>query len=428
MTAEPAPPVRRGVTFDEGTAFWMGIALIGVLFLTSAAPTPMYVVYQQRWHFSSATLTAVFAVYSVTVIAALTLLGHASDRLGRRRVLTSGLLLVLVGLTLFACARSLAWLFAARSVQGLGVGISSTALGAQVIEVQPKRSLNLAATATSMSSGLGMAIGALGAGLFIDDVADARHSLYIVLLALCASALVLGRGLPETVTSRTGNWVRWPPFVHAPVESHKIFALYCSGTVATWAIGGLYLSLGPSIAAQLLHSRSHMVGGLVVFELGIVGGFASLLARRGPRHRQIGLGATVLVLGLAMVMVSVDRSSTSLFFGGSAVLASGWGLMNASTYRSLLAMAEPGRRAELLTAVYIVSYLAFSVPSVLAGIATDHIGLRTTTLIFGCCTAVLAVLAGAGLVTFERGATNPAIARTVVERASDPCRHVDCSN
>lgn len=401
--------VCRGAAFEGGTAFWLGTALFGTLFLTSSAPTPMYIVYQQRWHFSSAALTGVFAVYSVTVIVALVLLGPASDRLGRRRVLSGGLLLVIIGLALFALARDLAWLFAARSMQGLGVGVSSTALGAQVVEVQPARSLDLAATATSMASSVGMAVGSLGAGLFIEDVASARMSLYVVLLALCGAALLLARGLPETVTSFNGNWLRWPPSVHAPVRSRRIFALYSTGTIATWAIGGLYLSLGPSIVTQVLHSRSQIIGGLIVFELGIVGGLTSLLARRGSRQRQIGAGAAALVIGLGIVMYSVECSSTSMFFAGSAVLAAGWGLMNASTYRSLLALAEGGKRAEMLTVIYIVSYLAFSVPSVLAGFATDHIGLRTTTLIFGCCAAVLASAAATGLVIFERSAIEQVI-------------------
>lgn len=37
--------------------------------------------------------------------------------------------------------------------------------------------------------------------------------------------------------------------------------------IAVWALGGLYLSLGPSLAAQVPGSPSRLWGGLVIFPL-----------------------------------------------------------------------------------------------------------------------------------------------------------------
>jgi len=63
-----------------------------VLFLAaSAAPTPLYRVYQARWGFSATTLTAVFAVYVVFLLITVLILGSLSDHVGRRPVIITAL-------------------------------------------------------------------------------------------------------------------------------------------------------------------------------------------------------------------------------------------------------------------------------------------------------------------------------------------------
>jgi hypothetical protein len=47
----------------------------GAVLYASAAPTPLYRVYQAEWGFSTATLTAVFAIYVLFVLATLLIFG-----------------------------------------------------------------------------------------------------------------------------------------------------------------------------------------------------------------------------------------------------------------------------------------------------------------------------------------------------------------
>ncbi|MGD0247249.1 MAG: hypothetical protein ABSB59_43955, partial [Streptosporangiaceae bacterium] len=50
-------------------------SLIVALLASSAAPTPLYAIYQARWHFTPITTTVVFGVYAVAVLVALLTLG-----------------------------------------------------------------------------------------------------------------------------------------------------------------------------------------------------------------------------------------------------------------------------------------------------------------------------------------------------------------
>jgi hypothetical protein len=46
------------------------------------------------------------------------------------------------------------------------------------------------------------------------------------------------------------------------------------------------------------------------------------------------------------------------------------------------ARAAPDQRARLIAAIFIVCYLAFSVPVVVAGVAVTHVGLHLTALVY----------------------------------------------
>jgi MFS family permease len=62
-------------------------------------------------------------------------------------------------------------------------------------------------------------------------------------------------------------------------------------------------------------------------------------------------------------------------------------------YRTTVAAAASDDRAGLITAIYVVSYLATGIPTVLAGFAASHYGLRQTALVYSMAVAVLAAVA-----------------------------------
>ena len=70
--------------------------------MRAGAPSPLYPVYQATWHFSAATLTVVFAVYAVALLAAFLVAGRLSDYLGRKPVIVVALLIEAAAMACFA--------------------------------------------------------------------------------------------------------------------------------------------------------------------------------------------------------------------------------------------------------------------------------------------------------------------------------------
>ncbi len=110
---------RGGAGVSRRVAFWLLALVFAATMLGTTLPTPLYVIYQARWHFSSAMVTVTFAVYAAGVLAALLLAGRSSDQAGRKPVLAAAL-----GLSALSTAA-----FAAFSLLGLFAALAPTFLG-----------------------------------------------------------------------------------------------------------------------------------------------------------------------------------------------------------------------------------------------------------------------------------------------------------
>ena len=105
-------------------------------------------------------------------------------------------------------------------------------------------------------------------------------------------------------------------------------------------------------------------------------------------------GCLALLAGAVMTLAAIETASAAAFLAGAAVAGAGFGTgYFLGAYRILTLLAGPGQRASLITAIWIVYYLAFSVPVVIAGVATTHFGLHQTSVVYSAALAVLAAAA-----------------------------------
>ena len=382
-TDAPASLTRRRPLF-------LAMAGVVVLFLAaSSVPSPLYVVYQQMWGFSAATLTLVFAVYVLFLLLSLLVGGGLSDHLGRRPVLGTALAVQTVAVLLFLLAQNVAMLFVARAVQGVATGAAITVMAATLVDLSPAR----AGLANAVTPLAGLALGALGCGLLVEYAPAPTRLVYVLLLvgfALVAGVLVV---LPETAPRRPGALASLRPRVGVPPALRGQVATIVPVLVASWALGGLYLSLGPSVAAGPFGLRSHVVGGLVVTLLCGVGALtAVVLYRRVPERLLVPAGG-LLALGTAVSLVGLALSTAVLAAIGTVVAGVGFGAAALACFGTLARIAPPERRGELMAVAYTVSYLAFSLPAVIAGAAAVGVGLRPVALVYGGVVALLGLVA-----------------------------------
>jgi hypothetical protein len=210
-----------------------------------------------------------------------------------------------------------------------------------------------------------------------------------------------------------------------PRPARGTFAAAVPCIVAGWALGGLYLSLGPSLAAQATGSANLLWGGLVIFLLCGTGAVAAFALRSISSRVTMLAGCLFLLAGMAVTFGAIAAAASAAFLAGTAVAGVGFGLAFLGSFRVITALAEPDDRAGLVAAIYIVGYLAFSVPALIAGVATTAFGLHSTALVYSASLAVLAA-AALGLLLLRRdGKPDVPAVRSVM--SPGPCTTPPCS-
>lgn len=226
--------------------------------------------------------------------------------------------------------------------------------------------------------------------------------LYLVYWFLIAGFAVAAAGVALMREPSTARAVlRVLPRVGVEPAVRPAFLTALPILIAGWAVGGFYLSLGPSLVLRLAQTSNRLLGGLGIFVLCGVGAACIVAARSWPADRSMSRGATALVAGLLLTVASIYAGSPGLFIVTTAVTGVGFGIAWLGVLQSLVLRASVTGRGALLAAVFIVAYVSFAVPAVVAGYLVTRIGLHDAALWYGGAVGLLAV---AGLVGTGRSA------------------------
>ncbi len=315
----------------------LGITFIDILGFSILIPILPY--YVQHFGASFVVVGLLFATFALCQFVGGPLWGNVSDRIGRKRVLLVSQAGATVGWLMLAFAPSLAWVFAARAVEGISGGnISVTqAYVADRVAIE-QRSQAFAWVGAAFSAGF--VLGPLAGGLLLD------HFGYRVPFLLAAGLQVITLiatifFLPEKVAAEAdkgssatyGDIVRYlvDPTVSAVLVQKLAYSL---GLYAWFAVFALVLKVllgfGPSQSSYFF-----AVFGVssIVFQLGVVGRLSARIGVRATSN--IGFAAACLFfLSVPFIHNVTELFLTQILFA-FALSVSG------ATLAALLADAAP---------------------------------------------------------------------------------------
>ncbi|MFD0417902.1 MFS transporter [Streptomyces sp. NPDC127108] len=334
-------------------------------------------------------LTVVFALYVVGLLGSLLTVGALSDHLGRRPVLAAAIALEMVALVLFLSAGNVVVLAAARVLQGIATGAATTTLSATLVDLEPPHARGRAGVVTSVAPLTGLALGAIGSGFLVEFGPAPTRLVYALLLGAMVLAAALTAVLPETSPRRPGAVASLRPRAALPAHLRADIVPVVPAMIAGWALAGLFLSLGPSVAAQLLGLHSRLVGGVVVTLLAGTGALTVAALRSRSASVLLAPSSALLGLGVLTALAGIVADLVWLCAVGTVVAGVGLGASVLATFGSFARIARPHERSALFASANIICYLGNSVPAVLGGIAVTALGLRTATEIYALTIVVI---------------------------------------
>ncbi len=379
MTSFPTRPASR-------KAFWCGGFALFVLIVGTNLPSPLYAVYAQRFGFSPAVLTLIFATYAATLVPALLLAGSAADTWGYRRVLLPGLAAALAGALVFGFADSTGLLFLARALQGAAVGASSGALTAALVRTEPAGNTGRASLVTSLATTGAGGLGPVIAGASAAWLPAPTRTCYLiesVALIVAAAGLLT---LPST-SGRTGTaWRISLP--HVPDAVRSSFAKACAVSFMGWAVTAVFLSIVPSYVGSLTGNHNLVLAGVSSGLVLLVAALSQLFVTRvaAPRLQQTGL--VILAAGLAVLLVAGATRLLSLVVASALIAGIGQGLAFMGAVRHANQIAPKDTHAAVISAFYVATYLGVGVPVIGVGLLATVTSTTTAVDVF----AVIALL------------------------------------
>lgn len=373
-------------------AFAATAGALAVFFFAAGAPSPLFPLYQAEWGFPTWMVTLAFGVYAIALLLALLVLGSLSDYVGRRPVLIGSLVAELGGMIMFLLSPSIIWLIIARIMQGVATAAATTAFSASMLELAPPGRNRLAAALTGTLPPTGLGLGALFSGLLATFTGSALTSVWIVLIVLTVAALAFAVITPEASTPMTGALASLRPHVAVPAQAARLFTATLPSQVAAWMISALFIGLLPTVLRLSFRIDRPLTSGVIAFVEQAAAGIVPLVLSRVRPQRVLAFGGVATVAGLLLFIAGISSQQLALLWVSAVVAGAGVGSLFTGTIRSLVPLAADDERAELFSAIYIVSYLAFGIPAIGAGLLIGTVGIAATSIGFGIVVIAAAAL------------------------------------
>ncbi|KQV41172.1 multidrug MFS transporter [Massilia sp. Root335] len=396
MTPQPAavpadglPPARRRWAM---TALMTGVSMASLD--TAIANTALPELARQL-HAGAAASVWIVNIYQLAMVATLLPFAALGERIGYRRVATSGLALFTLASLFCALATNLPLLVAARLLQGLGasalMGVTTAMMRAIYPARQQGQGFGLNALVVAVAFAVGPTVASMilafaswpwlfainvpiGAAAFLlarrvlPDNARAAHD-FDAGAALCNAGafglliLLLGDAAHGAAPVRlaleaAGTFTCFAlllrrqrghaaPILPTDLLARPLFALSALTAVCTFAVQSLAFVALPFHFEQVL-GRSPVETGFLLTPwpvlVGIMGPISGRLSDRYPSGLMAGIGLLVLCAGMLALLWMPDAPSTFSIAWRMAVCGAGFGLFQAPNMKAIMGSA-PRERA-----------------------------------------------------------------------------------
>ncbi|SMQ71529.1 MFS transporter [Agreia sp. VKM Ac-1783] len=372
-------PARR--EWGRRGSFWAAAIVVALCLWASGAPSTLYPSYAAEWNLSPVVTTSIFGTYPVALLLVLLLAGGISDTIGRRRAMLIGVGLIVASAFVFAIAPNVGFLFAGRTLQGVGTGFALGAASAALVENNLSTNPRFASVLTTVSTSTGLTLVLFVSGGLAQYAPWPLQLSFWVLFVLAGLSFVvvwfMRRDNPVPAAGPDGRPVRWKPSgIHVPRSLLRTFIASTLGVIVAYSVGAIFLSLGASMARDLTGTTNLLIVGALLAISSVVIGVTALLLQRVPAHVSLIVGAVISIAGLGVMELTAAQGSIVLFVVWCIVGGVGYSFVFTGGLTLLNRTALPEHRGGTLSLLYLFSYLLQAITAVVAGALATALGLN----------------------------------------------------
>ncbi|GAA1342367.1 MFS transporter [Arthrobacter roseus] len=372
--------------------------VFSVLLIGANLATPIYPLLQAKLGLSAFDVTVAFSTYVLALIAGLLLMGHWSDHMGRRAALVVAVFVGIIGGLVFSMADGLLTLSLGRALQGASVALATGASSAALREMLPHRP-EWASRFTLLASAGGVAAGPVIGGLLsiLPDPTRVPFQLHVAVLVLMLIPLLALKARPAISPAMDGPMKALKPRV--PTVSKEAGSTFWMASIIgflSFSVFGFTLSLAPTYFAEIAHASSPASVGILAAIVLMASAVSQLIAMRGRFVVPVGL--CFMAAGVALIPVAGMLGSLPLLIGACIAAGSGQGFAFRVAFNDVALKVESSRHAQIISMLYVITYLGSALPVLGLGMAAGIWGLPASVAFFsGAIALACLLLAGVAL-------------------------------
>jgi MFS family permease len=343
---------------------WPGLVLFAVAWGANHF-VPLLLVYRARLALDAAQLALLFGMYALGLVPGLLLAGPVSDRRGRRAVaLPAACVALTASLVLGAGGGSFGALLLGRLLYGLGAGGAMSAAATWVVELSRDAEPGTGARRATIALSAGFGLGPLASGVIVQYLPAPTLLPYAIHVALLGGLLIAARGAPDV-----GD--RAPPGPLLRIELDRAgWRSFARGVVpmAPFVFGfpAIAVAALPGMLADALGSAPMVYTGLIAgLTLG-AGVVVQPVTRPLAPMTGSRLGLLVGAAGLVLGALAVAHQVAALLLVVAPILGAGYGMAMTGGFQAVQRLARPDARGGITGLYYVLTYVGFVAPYLLA--------------------------------------------------------------
>lgn len=364
----------------------------------TALASPLYPLYQERWHLAASDIAQIYVVYMFGAMASLLFLGCLSDRFGFLPMLRTGLILITSAVLLSAVSWNVSSFLTSRLVIGLASGMITTSASLGLAQLSRGDDPQRGAAMTTFAMTMGFGLGPLVGGLVAQWAPAPLVTAYIPTLFMSTLAIysLYKIRVPSTATTSPSSgapasFFHWLPRVTLPPFAlRRQFWIGCMGAFCAFSMFSLYAALAPTFIKTILPWHGPAISGMSIASILFLSSAFQLAGRYLPGKTCAMAGFAALVVCSLLLILTTYVGHASLFVLSVVATAFGHGLVNLAGMSMVGKVATSGNRSGLLSTYLIVGYLGTILPILALGWLADRLGLATAIVIFLATMAALA--------------------------------------
>ncbi|PAU74534.1 MFS transporter [Halomonas salipaludis] len=315
-----------------------------------------------------------FACYVLGILPVLLGLNGLADRVGRKPLIVTALLLCLAATTLTLLLPGLVTLGFARFLMGIGTALTSAVAPAYMCGFFAGEDTRRPANWVTASTALGFGLGAALTSLFVLHTPTLTPpSLWLYLGAASLAFMLVITLKDDSPRLAQAEMLRLPAYPSGTLG-------YGLAILLAWASVGLVIAILPSALAQ--HGLAGWAG-FATFGICSCGVLFQPWARRLAPQMATQVGLVILPLAYALIAWgALQGELVAVLLGTVAASSACYGFIYLGGLSGVLDVAqEHSSRAS--AGYFLMAYLGFSIPVITTGVLADTFGHGAALWIFG---------------------------------------------